>query len=92
MVLDCLGTALVELLCGEMDFNASSFVVDFEVEFTLALVNVNGSFPGGGALREAMDSNKFFPVMSTLRIVFAEFEILRHMLDFRSSMSCLGFG
>ena len=39
-----------------------------------------------------MDSNKSFPVMSTLRIVFAAFEILRHMLDFRSSVSCLGFG
>ena len=38
------------------------------------------------------DSNKSFLVMSTLRIVFATFEILRHMLDFRSSMSYLGFG
>ena len=39
-----------------------------------------------------MDSNKSFPVMSTLRIVLAAFEILWHMLDFRSSVSCLGFG
>ena len=48
---------------------------------------------GGGALRELMDSNKYFPVMSTVRIiVLVVFEILRHMLDFRSSVSCLGFG
>ena len=45
-----------------------------------------------GALRELMDSNRSFPVTSTLRIVLAAFEILRHMLDFRSSMSCLGLG
>ena len=39
-------------------------------------------FRGGArTLREPMDSNKSFPVMSTLRIVFAAFEILRHMLD-----------
>ena len=47
---------------------------------------------GAGALREIMGSNKSFPVMSTLRIVLSAFEILRHMLDFRSSVSCLGFG
>ena len=39
-----------------------------------------------------MDSNRSFPVMSTLRIVFAASEIFWHMLDFRSSMSCLGLG
>ena len=39
-----------------------------------------------------MDSNKSFPMMSTLRILLAAFEILRHMLGFRSSVSCLGFG
>ena len=49
-------------------------------------------FRGVGALREPMDSNKSFPVMSTLRIVLAAFEILLHMLDFRSGVSCLGFG
>ena len=38
-----------------------------------------------------MDSNKSFPVMSTLRIAFAAFEIVRHMLDFLSSVSYLGF-
>ena len=47
---------------------------------------------GAGALREPMDSNRSFPVMSTLRIDFAAFEIFRHMLDFKSSMSCLGSG
>ena len=45
-VLGCLGTALVELLGGEVDFTGSGFVEDFEVEFTLALVNVKGL--GGG--------------------------------------------
>ena len=39
-----------------------------------------------------MDSNKSFPVMSALRIDIAAFEIFRHMLNFKSSMSCLGLG
>ena len=39
-----------------------------------------------------MDSNRSFPVMSTLKIDFAAFEIFRYMLDFKSSMSCLGLG
>ena len=38
-----------------------------------------------GSLREPMDSNSSFPVMSTARIDFAAFEIFRHM-------SCLGLG
>ena len=42
VVLGCLGTALVELLGGEMDLNVSGFVVDFEVEVTLALTNEKG--------------------------------------------------
>ena len=33
---------MVKLLGGEMDFNVSGFVVDFEVEFTFALANENG--------------------------------------------------
>ena len=45
-----------------------------------------------GALREPMESNRSFPMMSTLRIDFAPFEIFPHMLDFKSSMSCLGLG
>ena len=39
-----------------------------------------------------MDSNRSFPVMLTLKMVFAALEIFRHMLDFKSSMSCLGLG
>ena len=54
-------------------------------------MNVNG-LGETGALREPMDSNRSFPVMSTLRILLAALEIFRHMLDFRSSMSCLGLG
>ena len=38
-----------------------------------------------------MDSNRSFPVMSTLGIDFVAFEIFRHMLDFKSSMSNLDF-
>ena len=92
-VLGCLGTALVELLGGEVEFKVSGFVEDFEVEFTLALVNVKGSGRGGqGALREPIDSNRSFPVISTPKIILAAFETLRHMLDFRSSVSCFGLG
>ena len=48
-VLGCLGTALVELLGGELDFKVvSGFVADLEVEFTLVLVNVKGLRGGGG--------------------------------------------
>ena len=48
-VLDCLGTALVELLGGVV-FSVSGFEMDLEVELTLVLVNVNGCFffLGGG--------------------------------------------
>ena len=55
------------------------------------LMNVN-ELEGGRGTEETMHSNKPFPVMSTLRIGLAAFEILQHMLDFRSSVSCLGFG
>ena len=47
---------------------------------------------GAGALREPMDSNSSFPVILTPSIVLATVETLRHMLDFRLSMFCLGFG
>ena len=94
--LGCLGTALVEMLDGEVDFSVDGFEMDLEVELTLELVNVKGCFffggGGAGALREPIDSNSSFPVILTLRIVFATLEIFRHMLDFRSSMSCFGFG
>ena len=90
----CLGTALVVLLGGDMDFKiVDGFVMGLEIGFSLVLVNVNGfGVRGTAALREPMDSNRSFPVMSILRIVLAAFETFRHMLDFRSSMSCLGFG
>ena len=90
-VLGCLGTALVELLGGEVDFNVvSSFVLDLEAELTLVLVNMKGLGGGGGgeagALRGPIDPNKSFPVMSIFRIVLAVLETLRHMLDFWSSV------
>ena len=61
---------------------------------TLVLMNVKGFGGGGGtgALRELIDSSKSFPVMSTLGIVLATLEIFRHMLHFRSSVSCFGLG
>ena len=91
-VIGCLGAALADLLCEEMDFNTvDGFGMVFETGMTLVLVNVKG-LGGAGALREPMDSNRSFPVMSTLSIVLAALEIFRHMLDFRSSVSCFGFG
>ena len=90
--LGCLGTALVELLGGEVDFKVmDGFEVDLEDEFTLLLVNVKG-LGGAGALREPIDSNRSFPVISNPKMFLAAFETLRHMLDFRSSVSCFGFG
>ena len=77
-----------------MDFKiVDGFVIALETGFTFVLVNVNGLGGGGAeALREPMESNRSFPVMSTLRVDFAPFEIFQHMLDFKSSMSCLGLG
>ena len=47
--LGCLGTALVELLSGEVDFKVvDGFEVVLVDEFTLVLVNVKGFFLGGG--------------------------------------------
>ena len=90
--LGCLGTALVELLGGELDFKVmDGFEVDLEDELTLLLVNVKG-LGGAGALREPIDSNRSFPVISNPKMFLAAFETLRHMLDFRSSVSCFGFG
>ena len=46
--LGCLGTALVELVGGEVDFKVmDGFEVDLEDEFTLLLVNVKGLGEGG---------------------------------------------
>ena len=47
---------------------------------------------GAGALREPIDSNRSFPVILTPKTAFATLETLMHMLDFESSMSCLGLG
>ena len=91
-VLGFLGTALVDLLGGVMDFSTvDAFGMLLETGLTLVLVNVKG-LGGAGALREPIDSNRSFSVMSTFIIVLAAFETLRHMLDFRSSVSCFGFG
>ena len=46
---------------------------------------------GAGALIEPIDSNRSFPVMSTFMIVLAALQTLRHMLNFKSIMSCYGF-
>ena len=62
------------------------------VVFPLVLVNVKGLEGGAGALRGPIDSNRSFPVMSNVRIFLAACETLRHILDFRSSVSCFGLG
>ena len=62
-----------------------------ETVLTLVLVNVKG-VGGAGLLREPIDSNRSFSVMSTFSIVLAALEALRYMLDFKSGVSCLGFG
>ena len=57
--LGCLGTALVELLGGEVDFKVmDGFEVDLEDEFTLLLVNVKG-LGGGGGGRDAEGTYRF---------------------------------
>ena len=65
----CLGAALVGLLGGDMDSKiVDGFVMALETGFTFVLVNVNGlgvRGGGAGALKEPMDSNRSFPVMST---------------------------
>ena len=76
---------------GEVDLDMDGFEVVLEPEFTLVLVKVKG-LGGAGALREPIDSNSSFPVILTPDMVLARLETFRHMLDFRSSMSCLGFG
>ena len=93
--LGCLGTVLVELLGGEVDFKLmDGFEVVLVDECTLVLVNVKGLGVGGGAgaLRGPIDSNRSFAVTSNLRIFLAAWETFRHILDFRSSVSCFEFG
>ena len=78
--LGCLGTALVDLLGGVMDFsNVDAFGMFLETGLTSVFVNVKGS-GGAGALREPIDSNRSFPAMSTFSVVLAALETLRHML------------
>ena len=94
--LGCLGTALVRLLGGEVAFKVlDGFEVVLRDELILVLANWKGFGGGGGgagALRDPIDSNRSFPVMSTLKKVLAAFEIFRHMLDFKSNMFCLAVG
>ena len=68
-----------------------AFWMLLETGLTLVLVNVKG-LGGAGALREPIDSNRSFPVMSTVNIVLIAMETLRYMLDFRSGVSSLGLG
>ena len=89
--LGCLGTALVEVLGGEMGLDVTGFGMVLEPEFTFVLVKVK-SLEAAGVLREPIDSNSSFPVTLTPSKVLATLETLWHMLDFRSSMSCLGLG
>ena len=70
-VIGCLGAALADLLGREMDFyTADGFEMVLETGQTLVLMNMNG-LRGAEALREPVDSNRSFPVMSTLSIVLA---------------------
>ena len=74
-----------------MDFEVDGLDVTLEPEFTWVLVKVKG-LGGAGALREPMDSNSSFPVRLTPSIVLAIVETLWYIIDFRLSMSSLGFG
>ena len=86
------GDSLGGITGGEVDFKVvGGFEVGLVVEFPLVLVNVKG-LGGAEALRGPIDSNRSFPVMSNLRIFLAACETLRHILDFRSSVSCFGLG
>ena len=59
----------MEMPGGEVDFSVDGLMRCFEAELTLAFVNVNGLGGGGaGALREPIDSNSSFPVISTFRM------------------------
>ena len=86
----------MELLGGEVDFKVmDGFEVVLVDEFTLVLVNVKGLGGGGGgvgALREPIDSNRSFPVISTPKMFLAAVKTFRHILDFRSRVSSFGLG
>ena len=81
----------MEVLGGEVDLDVDGFEMVLEPEFTLVLVKVKG-LGEAGVLSEPIDSNSSFSVTLTPSMVFARLETLRHMLDFRSSMSCSGLG
>ena len=92
--LGCLGTALVELLGGEVGFKVmDGFEVVLVDEFTLVLMDVKGFFfflgGGAGALREPIDSNRSFPVMLSLRIFLAACETATHT---RFQIQCVLLG
>ena len=60
------------LLGGVIDFSTvDAFGMVFKTGLTLVLVNLKVT-GGAGALREPMDSNRLFPVMSTFNIVLAK--------------------
>ena len=61
------GVALVDFLGGVMDFGTVDGFGDL-VDF-------------GTRECEGLDSNRSFPVMSTLSIVLVALEIFRHMID-----------
>ena len=70
-----MGTALVELLGGEVDFKVmDGLEVVLVDEFTLVLVNVKG-LGGPGALREPIDSNRSFPVISTPKMFWLHMKL-----------------
>ena len=73
VTLGCLGTALVEVLVGEVDLEMDGFEVVLETEFTLVPVKLKG-LGGAGALREPIDSNSSFPVILTPSMVLATLE------------------
>ena len=82
----------MRLLGGEVAFKVlDGFEVILRDELILVLANWKG-LRGAGALRDPIDSNRSFPVTPTLKKVLAAFEIFRHMLDFKSNMSCLAVG
>ena len=91
-----LGAALMVLLGGDMDIKIMDGLVmvfgDWIHFCACECTWLGGGGGGEGALRKSMDSNSSFSVMSTIRIDFPVFEIFRHILDLRSSVSCLGSG
>ena len=80
--------SLGEVRGGEVDFKVmDGFEVVLRDELILVLANwkgLGGGERGAGALRDPIDSNRYFPVMLTLEKFLAAFEIFRHMLDFNN--------